>query len=83
MEIRFAEIPAVGLSLSIGGQRFDLVEHEDYTRRDGTATVLLVWRSECATCGTGFTTKSPALALPEGRRCAAHHQPGRKVRPIA
>lgn len=81
MKVEFPEQPPIGLAVSLDDQRYDLVDAHDHQKLDGTMTVLLVWQAECATCGEGFLTKSPANQLPGGRRCEKHRQPGKKVRP--
>lgn len=78
-DVRFAEIPHLGAAFLIKGQRFNLVGYRDHERRDGVTTTLLVWKSHCAECGQPFETCSPALQLPESRRCKPHRAPGRKV----
>lgn len=80
MQIGFADTPPKGLAITINGQRFDLVDVEDYTSAAGNASQLLVWHAECSTCGQGFVTKSVTSRLPEGRRCDLHKSPGRRVR---
>lgn len=78
-DITFPSLPPIGLAISHGGQRFDLVDTEDHQRKDGTWTKLLVWQTECATCGEGFMGRSPAHSLPQVRRCEEHRQPGKRV----
>lgn len=80
MQIGFPAPPPIGLALDINGQRYDLVEHRPHRKRDGSETILLVWQTECSTCGEGFTTASPSTGLPSGRRCLEHHRPGKPVR---
>lgn len=80
MRVTFPTPPAIGFAISIDGQRFDLVALEPHQRRDGAATTLLVWRSECPTCGAGFAGKSPSNSTPQTRRCEQHRAPGKKVR---
>lgn len=46
MQIGFAEIPPKGLAIDINGQRFDLVDVEDYQKADGTESKLLVWQAD-------------------------------------
>lgn len=83
MKFEFAMIPPVGLALLIDGRRFDLVGIEGHIRRDGEATKLLVWYGECATCGVGFTAKSPSNRPCEARRCEIHRQPGKRIEKAA
>lgn len=73
-DIGFAEIPSVGLAVTIAGQRFDLVEVEPYVRQDGQRTNLLVWSAACATCGVEFRSKSPTSQLPQSRCCPDHRK---------
>lgn len=78
--ITLAEIPAVGLSILIDGQRFDLVGHEPHRSEAGEETTLLVWLGECAECGAPFTARTSATRWAETRRCKAHRAPGRPVK---
>jgi hypothetical protein len=41
------------------GQRSVLTRTEPHTRRDGTTTTLMVWRSHCPTCGEPFERAHP------------------------
>lgn len=72
MKITFTEIPPIGLAIALNEQRYDLVAIEPYTRLDGQETSLLVWLTECATCGQGCSIKSSARQLPSVRRCEEH-----------
>ena len=50
------------------GQRSVLTRTEPHTRRDGTTTTLMVWRSHCPTCGEPFERAHPhESALTRGR----------------
>lgn len=80
MKITFPDLPPIGLAVCLDSQRFDLVAVEPHRKLDGTDTRLLVWRSECATCGAGFTSRSPSYSLPQSRRCEQHRAPGKKVK---
>lgn len=81
-KIRPVGVAPIGLAIEIGGQRFDLVAHEPYRRADGTETVGMVWQSECATCGEGFTAWTIPGRFAEIRRCEKHRQPGKRVRSV-
>lgn len=41
------------------GRIFRWYGAEPYTRKDGTATLVLLWRGTCAVCGEPFTAKTP------------------------
>lgn len=41
------------------GRLFVFAGTEPYTRKDGSASVVLVWRGACAVCGAPFTVKTP------------------------
>jgi hypothetical protein len=64
------------------GQLYELARTEPHTRRNGTTTMLTVWRSHCPTCGEPFETRTPSLArkFQPGRRCPRHKRPGASVR---
>ncbi len=68
--------PAIGSVLTADGQRFCLVAAEPYTRRDGSASMLLTWRSACPTCGTEFEVRSGLRTKSLTRRCEAHRTAG-------
>jgi hypothetical protein len=53
-----------------------------YVKRDGTATSLAVWETNCADCGEVFTIMSTARRKSlwhPNRRCAKCHRPGAAV----
>ena len=66
------------------GRKFDLCGEEPYTRKDGTATVLKVWKATCAVCGTPFKVRTPANVREEyeskafGRKHCDTHKLSRK-----
>ena len=64
------------------GQLYELARTEPHTRRDGTTTILTVWRSQCPTCVEPFETRTPSRArkFQPGRRCQRHKRPGAGVR---
>jgi hypothetical protein len=54
-----------------------------HTRKDGTPTTLLEWKSHCAECGRLFSFWRPAKRAkfdPNGR-CEEHRRPGCRVTP--
>lgn len=65
-----------------GGQLYELAKTEPYTRRDGTQTTLVVWRSTCATCGKPFEVRTPSVSskFSPNRRCQKHKRPGARVK---
>jgi hypothetical protein len=79
--LTFAKLPALGLAITIGGQRYDLRRHEPYRRRDGGLTTLLVWTSACLECGAEFICKSASYRLPQNRRCDECKRPGVRFDP--
>lgn len=68
-----------------GEQRYECVGIKPYTRRDGSQTELLIWRSNCAKCGDSFECTSPAQSenFSPNRRCALHKRPGTKVKSLS
>ena len=66
----FGEPPPKGVALSIGGQRYDLVDVEPYRKQDGEEIELAVWMASCRGCGQEFLSKAPRLQFPETRNCA-------------
>lgn len=73
----------VGRAQVARGQTYHTIGEEPYTRRDGSQTTVMRWRSECMTCGRPFecvTAISPARFRPL-RNCPAHrHHHGWKDR---
>ena len=80
MKIEFGDLPPIGVSVAINGQRYDLASIEDYVRVDGQPSNVLVWQADCAECGAPFLSKSGSRAFPSIRRCDEHRLPGRKVK---
>jgi len=79
-DIHFEQPPDVGFILIREGQRYELMAHKPYIRRDGFPTTLLVWRSHCCDCGEAFEVVTGLVANGYfNRRCPAHHRPGRAV----
>jgi hypothetical protein len=64
-------------------QTYQAIGEEPYTRRDGSQTTVIRWRSECMTCGQPFecvTAINPARFRPL-RNCPAHrHHRSRRDR---
>ena len=66
----------------IAVEAFEFVGLRPYTRKDGTETRLIVWKTKCTTCGEPFefTTTSRFKIFQPNRRCEKHHRPGRSAR---
>lgn len=79
MKFEFHIPPAVGSTLSLDAQRYDLVAVEDYVRADGLPSKVLVWRSACPDCGASFEVKTGLKGKDLTRRCADHRAPMRRV----
>ncbi|MGX5803497.1 hypothetical protein ACWGS9_19930 [Bradyrhizobium sp. Arg314] len=61
------------------GQVYRRVGRQPYVRkRDGTATTLSVWLTNCPTCGAEFeaTTGDEVQAFHPARHCPAHRRQG-------
>lgn len=82
MKFEFINPPTIGFTMSMDGQRFDLVNVVDHQKRDGTVMQLNVWRSQCPVCKSAFIGKSPRRKFPGTRRCEDHRQPGVRVRRV-
>lgn len=56
------------------GQEYEFVRGEPYTRRDGGASSITIWRSRCLTCGCPFecTTSSDPAYFKPARNCPDH-----------
>lgn len=80
MMLNFEKEPAVGTVVWLDEQAFELAGTQDHIRKDGTATTLLVWQSECADCGAAIKFMSPRKISGLKRRCADCAKPGRPVR---
>jgi hypothetical protein len=59
--------------------KFFFTRFEDYTRTDGTATVLKIWSGKCFDCGAAFEVRTPRNVTSfdqsksfQTRRCPAH-----------
>jgi hypothetical protein len=71
----------IGMTESWKGQRYELIEFRPHIRRDRRPTVLLIWRSQCPSCGEDFVTATPQRKFKEPtRRCWLHAHPGKRVR---
>lgn len=78
--IQFLTTPRGGKVITFDGQRYVLMEHRlHYRKRDGEPTVILSWESQCADCGTTFSTTTPLTAQYITRRCKKHRKPGQPV----
>jgi hypothetical protein len=68
---------AIGSVVMLGDQRYTLIGTQSFRRRDGSAGLMLRWRSACPDYGCEFLTAS-MLGSPT-RRCRAHRQARRTV----
>lgn len=67
------------MQTSVRGQVHHRIGEEDYVRKDGRRTRLIVWRVRCRTCETEFQHTSPKL-FDTGKfpvNCKGHRQPKR------
>ena len=64
------------------GQAYEFVAPRRHIRRDGSETLLAIWRSHCPQCGEAFLSTTPAQAskFSPNRRCQVHKRPGHRVR---
>lgn len=63
-------------SFTIKGQLFEFVEVRPYLKKDGTASQIMIWRSNCQVCGSQYEVTSPVVV---DRRtfslnCSAHRR---------
>lgn len=42
------------------GRLFHLAAVQPYTRKDGSASALAIWRGTCRVCGTAYEVSTPA-----------------------
>ncbi len=77
--LRFNTVPEPGLVVTDRGQEYELIMTRPHRRKDGTPTVVLTWRSRCATCGEPFTVTTGLSLKDLNRRCPRHHRPGLSV----
>ncbi|GGC31242.1 hypothetical protein GCM10011371_18340 [Novosphingobium marinum] len=72
----------IGLVRDFRGQRYEVVEKSERTRRDGTLAIILHWESMCADCGEPFRLTTPAASskFEPNRRCQKHKRPGQRVK---
>ncbi len=69
----------IGTVLKIDAQAFELAEIEPYTRKDGQASAILHWRSNCPTCGVEFTHSTGRTSAQFNRRCEEHRKAAKPV----
>jgi hypothetical protein len=77
--IRFKTTPAMGTTLMIEGQRYELKTVEPYLRKDGQLSAILNWVSHCPVCGDPFPFATGLTVVNPNRRCVKHRAPGKPV----
>lgn len=77
--INFRILPAPGTVLMHEGQRYLVTGSDLHTRRDGQSVPIILWESDCATCGKPFQCWSGLRSGSLNRRCPAHHAAGKSV----
>jgi len=65
-----------------GGRTFDLEAVLPYTRKDGSASALSVWRGTCRQCGAPFevVTSANLAVITKTKRLAVVHCPAHRLR---
>lgn len=72
--------PAIGTVLHLDDQAYEMIGTKPHERQDGTSTELLIWQTECATCGSNFEVMSGLRSSGLSRRCAEHRRAGKPVK---
>lgn len=67
--INFKSIPQIGTRIMLDDQAYQLAASEPYRRKDGSASHLLVWHTECPKCSQGFMLKTGLVSVALNRRC--------------
>jgi hypothetical protein len=67
--VDYKTAPLVGATIQLDQQTYRLEATQPYRRKDGTASRLLIWRSECPRCGQSFTVKTGLVTKSLNRRC--------------
>lgn len=80
-QVNLATAPSIGASLWLDDQRYEIILVEPHLRRDGSASSILTWQSDCPRCGNPFTVTTGLVAKSINRRCG----PCRKIafRPVS
>ena len=76
--LRLPDPVVIGMAVMHHGQRFVLCRTQPYVTLGGARSLVLHWRSHCATCGQPFEMTTGAVVWNLNRRCAMHH--GREQR---
>jgi len=83
LDLRAAQAMPIGAIFLIGRQLYELIDAEPYQRADAKWSAVLVWRTQCPTCGDYFTVRTGrAIAITLTRRCERHRKPAPR-RPLA
>lgn len=48
-------------AITVKGQEFKLVGERPYTKKDGTESTILVWKSLCRVCNIEYEYTSPSI----------------------
>jgi hypothetical protein len=76
----FQAEPTLGTLLRLDDQAYELRDVKPHIRKDGKPTRLLVWESECPSCGTGFEVVAGLKTKSLNRRCAECRRTGKPVK---
>lgn len=75
-EVDYEIAPERGEVVLFDGHPFTVMGYEAYVRRDGTASSLIVWTTQCADCGTRVEVKTGFRTKGIRKRCDAHKARG-------
>ena len=78
--IDFASPPLLGTVLKLDDQAYELRALRPHQRLDGTSTQLLVWETNCPSCGAGFEQATGLKASGINRRCPECRKAGKPVK---
>lgn len=76
-QVDFDEEPAIGSLIPFDGVTFSVVGYEDYVRRDGTPSMLIVWNSRCVDCGDEIEIRTGMKSRGITKRCEKHRKKGK------
>lgn len=75
----FDDVPAIGTTIALDDQVYELIAIEPHVRKDGVSTLLLVWSTSCAYCADPMLVRSGLHVAALNRRCDVHKRPGQRV----
>ncbi|WP_286864859.1 hypothetical protein [Sphingobium sp.] len=73
-KIDFRSPPSIGTVVVLDGQKYEMITSAPHQRKDGTATSLLTWATNCPDCGQPFQVTTGLVTKGLNRRCADHRQ---------